>query len=527
MKAKILLTLCILAYLQNFSQVEIKRSFYFDKDIDQLSQTEQTRLNSFIDSVKTEEIISLKIKGYCDKDGDIKYNQDLSDRRVQNSLKAITQQGEFPIDLQQGYGESKARAEFELEMRNDRRVDVTVQIKSHPIIVEEETQPLEELYALIRPKSQEFCIVPDQDTFLILKKGSMVYFPANAFEQNGKVITGKDNCIWVSIDEVMSTSDAVLYDLSTSSNNSAIESAGMINITAEYNDNPAQLRADQEMIVMLPTQKESVGNFQMFNGTEHDQDINWLVNNTPELSNVSLNDFWGCYGDFNSNRGARDNCKFFFCKIKRFFFPKRFATRRTSSFGSGSDIAINSGCGQLSDLFKKYKVDNVNDLMYEMNKTLMDKYNVKTLSELRVAMEEERKKNVMNDLESGNANLDDLRYMMFNTNDLGWANCDAFSDIKDKHKTEIIVDAGLSKNVDVKLVFKKRNIILSPTNIDDFFHFDMIPEGETATILAIKMVNHKPQIFVQDITIEKETFNANFKTVTVDQMKKVLNQLNT
>jgi hypothetical protein len=522
MKAFTLFVLTLFFSISILSQTKVQRSFYFEKDQATLSAEEEAKLITFVDSIHDLNISSAEIKGYCDLDGSQIYNQQLSEERVNHCLKAFNN---LSFKLEKGYGELEANGHEEAQMKFDRRVDIILYISTSVEVISE-PQSIEELYALLRPKSQEFCFVPNRDTVFLLKEGSMIYLPANAFEQNGKTITGTDNCIWIKVDEIMSTSDALLYDLSTSSNKTPIESAGMINVAATYNEQPATLRADQNMTVMLPTQKTTVGNFQMFNGVEHDNDINWLVNNTPALSNVSLNDFWACYGYFDAQNIGNPPCRFFFCKIKRFLFPRRFAAQRSSAFGSSSDVALNDACGNIADLFEQYGVDNMDDLMYAMNKSLMDKYNVETMADLRVAMSKEREKNAMNNLENGTASMDDLRYMMFNTNDLGWANCDAFSDVADRKKTTIKVDAGLSEYVDVKLVFKDRNIILSPTKIDKLFHFAKIPEGETASILAIKMVNHKPQLFIKEIVISKNDYKAAFKTVTVDQMKNALKQLN-
>ena len=80
-------------------------------------------------------------------------------------------------------------------------------------------------------------------------------------------------------------------------------------------------------------------------------------------------------------------------------------------------------------------------------------------------------------------------------------------------------------NVDVKLVFKKRNIILSPTLIGDKFYFEGVPKNEEVIILAVKMQNNLPQLYMEERKIGNDDVHAHFENVTIEQLKNKLNVL--
>ena len=56
---------------------EIKHTIYFETDKSNVSQIEKNRLYSFVESLKSEDLQSVKISGFCDDVGSNSYNLDL------------------------------------------------------------------------------------------------------------------------------------------------------------------------------------------------------------------------------------------------------------------------------------------------------------------------------------------------------------------------------------------------------------------------------------------------------------------
>jgi hypothetical protein len=520
------ITLCfigILLSIQLFSQ-QLSQTIYFEKGSKHLKENEKIKLNNWINTLNADDIESISLEGFCDADGDDEFNFKLAHSRNEETSLLFPNNYKSLITQSSSIGEVGLETELETIKKTNRKVVITINQKSKKSVGV--NQELTTLWKELKPKSQQFCIDPTRDTVLVLNEGSIITIGSYSFEQNNKLITQSDDCLFLIVDEVLSKKDSYLNSLTTQSNSATIESAGMLNISAEYKGSEANLIKEKDLLVMLPTQQTSVGDYQMFTGDRdpHSNEMNWLTDNNPELKNISMNDYFSCGGIAGSGNGGM-YCKFFFCKIKRFFFPKRYNSGKRSYQPSSELTDINTACGNLIELYKKYGVDNYSDLQFKMNEALMKKYDVDNLSDLKVAMKKERIKKMENKFTNGQASFDDLRFMVYNTNNLGWANCDAFSNVLAINKTQLGVGMDDMKNVDVKLVFQKRNIILSPTLIGDKFYFESVPKNEKVIILAVKMQNNQPQVFMEERIIGTEDVTAKFESVTIDQLKNKLSVL--
>jgi len=319
------MTLCLIGTMlsiQLFSQ-QISNEFFFDKGSGQLQKNERSKLSKWISVLDLSEIKGITLESYCDADGSRDFNLSLAADRNTEVINLFPNEFKPLIKQTTSVGEVGMEEELETIKKENRKVIITIQLKEKQ--TEGINQELTSLWEELKPKSQNFCIDPTRDTILVLNEGSIIRIESFSFQQNDTPITEFDDCLFLVIDEVLSKKVSYLNSLTTQSNQSIIESAGMLNINAEYKNNPAYLIKDKEMLVMLPTQQTSVGDFQMFSGDRdpHSNEMNWLADNNPELKNISLNDFFTCGGIENKD-GNGIYCKFFFCKIKRFFFPKKY-----------------------------------------------------------------------------------------------------------------------------------------------------------------------------------------------------------
>ena len=359
----------ILISTQTLSQ-QITKNFYFEKGVSRLNDGEKTKLNNWLDSIAQLNVSNITINSYCDADGSKSYNLNLAEKRNLAIRNLLPDQYQSLVNQSKSVGEIGAENEDESIMKGNRKTEIILNfLKATTPGV---NQDLSSLWQELKPRSQSFCIDPTRDTILILKGGSIIRIERFSFQQNDSVITESNECLFLSIDEVLSKKDSYLNSLTTQSNKLTIESAGMLNIEAEFKNEKATLVKDKELLVMLPSQKNSVGNFQMFNGERniHNNQMNWLADNSPELQNISLNDYFAC-GGIASRNGGGIYCKLFFCKIKRFLFPKKYNSGKRTYQPKSESLGLNTACGNIQELFKKYGVDNFEDLQYKLNEALM------------------------------------------------------------------------------------------------------------------------------------------------------------
>jgi hypothetical protein len=99
-------------------------------------------------------------------------------------------------------------------------------------------------------------------------------------------------------------------------------------------------------------------------------------------------------------------------------------------------------------------------------------------------------------------NRDNLNKYIFNSTKLGWINCDRF--IEGSNNTQLTVDLSDTSSVNVCLVFMNLNSVM---NISDKangkIHFNRIPVGEEATVIAFKKDGDNMYFSSETITIEK------------------------
>jgi hypothetical protein len=119
----------------------------------------------------------------------------------------------------------------------------------------------------------------------------------------------------------------------------------------------------------------------------------------------------------------------------------------------------------------------------------------------------------------------DLQYYIFNRSDLGYANCDAFVNLKFYQLTTMKINLEVSDAIDCKLIFKNRRIILSADRESSHFKFKKIPRGEDVWIVAIKYVNGQPYLFMEETTVGSKDIDVEFKPLTIEELKLKLKEL--
>lgn len=127
MKAITTLLFFALYFSTLHAQESLKHEVYFASDKHEISESELTKLKSFLRSLEASFIASIQLTGHTDSDADEEYNIELSDRRVQSVQEVIAtfDLSTRPIDSK-FYGESKPVDEntHPEGKQNNRRVEI-------------------------------------------------------------------------------------------------------------------------------------------------------------------------------------------------------------------------------------------------------------------------------------------------------------------------------------------------------------------------------------------------------------------
>lgn len=549
-------------------QVTILRDkIYFETAKSELTIEGKTKLNNLLDSLRNFKSYKIFIKGYTDNIGDSAFNKTLSEKRVNKTVDYFLSNGVLKaVFTTAAFGEEKPIADNMTEQgkQMNRRVDILISfIRKVPVDSSQFLSSIWELYEQIETQPQQFYINPNSDTVLQCEKGTLLYIKANSF----KILNGcKTKNITIKVKEDFLKSDIILDNLSTTSNGKTIETQGMV--YTEANDckgNKLNLIKGKDVVIYIPTDT-IISEAKIFDGkrTPHDSIMNWTVSNTSVLECYTIEEINVCSDLINQidfNRSCT-RCKFFFCRIKRIGLAfkgirnkeihqsniefracqkrlrkelrqakklkrqnRRIQPSRTAVRQSTPSI-LPPNCEKLKELYEKYGVTNLNALIEAINKPLMDSLGVKTIQELRDTITKIKINNVEISYLNKKISYNDFKYYVFNTSKLGWKNIDVFAEFSKSNLIDLKVDLKFAKNVDCKIVFIDRRIVIPSKATEGNYVFEGLPKGEKIYIVALKYDNGKPYLSMEQTTIDNRIHNVNFKFYTIEELKKELGKLN-
>lgn len=261
----ITLVLFLLTFFQLSSQVDTVR-IYFKHDKSQISKIESHKLN------KLSKKWTYQVVGYASPAGGSEYNDKLSKRRA-----------EVVSDYMAAKGISSEAIEFNWKGEllsssyDPKRVDVypvrtggtgVVTGKADDIDEGERGPGLTDVLGQRNSIKQTFFFKPNEDTILFCKEGTAIKIYANSFD------TKSNSPVELTVYEYFKISDMIYKGLSTSSNDSTIETAGMIDLVAKQKGVKLKVKTGESIPVAFPIPIGAEG-FQVFNGVDHGHDVNW------------------------------------------------------------------------------------------------------------------------------------------------------------------------------------------------------------------------------------------------------------
>lgn len=297
--------LIFVVYLSNAQNIQT--NLYYDVNYSALTPKHKIKLDTWLDSVSLENLVSLQIVGHTDTSASLEYNKTLSQKRAAPVRDYFLSKGVDNSKISFSfYGETQALSANNL--KKDRRVDIILEFPSilppiPPIKTPESasTTSIKDLYKLLAPTPQKFCINPNRDTIIRCEYGTLVEIKANSFKLTSTQKT-RATCINFQVKEAFLKSEMFLENINTTTTDGKLlETQGMVYTNAMIG--PDTLQLIQDIIIMVPTDKTIEG-VKVFDGERdlHTDAVNWAVNNNSVLRNFSIADVQDCVSMNNIHR---------------------------------------------------------------------------------------------------------------------------------------------------------------------------------------------------------------------------------
>ncbi len=383
---------------------------------------------------------------------------------------------------------------------------------------------------------QSFSIPSNKDTCIICNEGTLLKIYSNSFILSNSS-TPVDGELIVKVREYYKISDMILAGLSTTAKSDLLETGGMIYVEVENNGQACKIR-DGAMIQYGFPNKSAAANMQLFTGQLDEKNrIDWVLTNdlfVYEESSVFI--VVEKMPQFVGGESAR--IKFLTDNIK---YPKKakeegirgtvFMSFIINTDGSVSDVKVLRGISRECDL-EAIRVVNLmpnwipgcnNGKRVRVQFTMALKYDLGGNGEegSTASFEEEAYKDSL----VKNLSQDYVRYFLFSSANLGWLNCDRFT----QNATPIVYSVALDNSDDINMyiVFHRIKSIMSGVSVGNSMVFRNVPANEDITIFATKVIDSVTYLATKNtVTSIKDKTELMFRPVTYGELKEAIEELN-
>lgn len=414
----------------------------------------------------------------------------------------------------------------------------------------------------IKPPLQTFEIDPTKENLLTCSGGSLVYLPANSLVFNNKSFPR--GLIKITIAEVKTIASMIGNNISTVSNDSILETNGMLEITAMSGADKLKIHKDKSLVVMFPSQNKT--DFKLFYGTrDNSNKLNWsldkidnikpdsLLDNIPIGDDTSLIkkvvtmtgglysesqgnlDYYITWKVNNKDSSLSNHIEHAFAKEKTLYdyFIKNDSHLKLEIFldSKGKIKLVNFEDSvrykkEISNLLMQIPSFDLNS-MKKSDMTESYTLYIGVLSKLdkdRYLQKFNLKYKTYRDKAIQKVDNAELNYFIYSITSLGWINCDRFPNMGGENG-DFIVTTKATNESKVYLVFEDIKCIIEATKRGDTFVTSNVPEGQNLKIIAISYENQKPFVAIEKIKVSKKRkINiSNYKEFTLDNLKQELN----
>lgn len=427
----------------------------------------------------------------------------------------------------------------------------------------------------LKKAPQFFVVDSKKDTTIVCKEGTKLVIKGNSFvDANNAIVKGKIN---ISVTEYYKLSDMLLANLTTTSHGELLETGGMLYIEAKNRDSDLKLAQNSSIDILFPTRNKK-DNMQLFSGTWENENINWKLQDSQDTKKKEY--LTANFDDIVALQSKEDVMVAFSVVEQPPVFPSCENTDKDlvrkctgeainnfikTNFNQsivqeieeigrhsvGMQFVINDK-GEVVDIqvmashiklaqegirvlesmptMKPGKqrgkevsiVYGYRTMQFYVGKSLKinrTPIKLKSRTTLDIKFEEKLKTE-----DSATITTQEVSNYVLSTSQLGWINCDRFTNRKNriKYKLKVKNNGGAKVN----MVFKSLNSIL-PSRYLEGFDFGYVPRDEDVVIVTIKRDNEKLSLDIIETKTEvNPDLKFNFKEVTIDEMKEELKKLN-
>lgn len=409
--------------------------------------------------------------------------------------------------------------------------EIPAQVDSATVIPSKETRST---FQAQYKKPMNFAIHTARDTVLIGKEGTKIYINAHSFKYlntNQKV----DGIINFNLEEYYKLSDMILANLSTTADTSLLETAGMIHLAAQKNNQ--ELKLIKPIQIAFPTRVNQ--EFKVFKGEVKIQKINWIEDRKPIPSKITdtttvnqltsnRRDSIGIQSDTVINTSIQYDTIYeesygYTTKIREILhqpqlivdsllqkqFTEYTEKKLIRYFNRQRSVILRKPLLKLdNELFKVIEGDSITRGGHIIRKLWGPNEVPRELSAILVSRS------------------DPNTTSLFSTLNMGWINCDRFLNLrvpKIKYKVKIKGSEGAT----IKMIFKTSKTLLSNDSDGDIVNFGTIPKNEPIYLIIIQKT--KESFYYQKIetnTSILDDINTNLIQLDKDAFLKEIQSLN-
>jgi TonB family protein len=329
-------------------------------------------------------------------------------------------------------------------------------------------------------------------------------------------------------------SDILLANLTTTSDNSLLETGGMIHIAAISNNENCKIKDGQKIEISFPT-KAKKDDMQIFKGDWDNNRINWqAVSNSADLNKIyTVADIQPQFpgGDQKMMQFVSKSIKYP-NKAKELGIQGTVHIRFTiDRDGNVKDATVLRGIEPECDRealnavlqFPKFKPAQSNGENVNIIYNLPVRFTLDGVTK-SADVKQNFEKNY-NDTTINTAYSSHITSYLFSTTELGWINCDRFINERGE-KIDLLVKLDKKAESDVKIVFHRIKSIMSSFPTNDKHAFTKIPKGEKITIVAIKNIDNKPHLAIKETVTSTQTeTDFTFQPITMESLKNEMKKL--
>lgn len=391
-----------------------------------------------------------------------------------------------------------------------------------------------DFYKQLEKKSQTFTINSGKDTLLTCIEGTILRIRPNTFisELTGKSVSGN---IKITVTEYYKLSDILLANLSTTSDNSLLETGGMIHIAAVSSNNEnCKIKDGQKIEIGFPT-KSKKDDMQLFNGDRENNRINWQVGSSTDLNQVfQVADVQPQFpgGDQKMMQFISKNIKYPSRAIELGiqgtviiqFTIDREGYVRDANVLRGIDPECDREALNAVLQFPNFKPAQANGENVNIMFTLPISFRLDGCVTKSADVKQNFEK-TYSDSTINTAHSSHITSYLFSTSELGWINCDRFINERGE-RVDLIVKLDKKAESDVKIVFHRIKSIMQSIPSNDKHAFNKIPKGEKITIVAIKNIDNKPHLAIKETLTSAQTeTDFTFQPITMETLKNEMKKL--